>query len=668
MNVFGLFFPLRPRTAVVGVGRICPAHFRHRPIDRLTGTRLVIFARKLDLHRRHDRTAHIDVGHLARIDADIAVTRLPASHALYALTFQGVQPVAVVGGKLRRDVIDLAARKGVERVARADDLETKLFGLHLELFAEAAKIVVLFEIYDVTAVELSGRGIVFVVFVGGDKGTCTYGNSHVTFGLDYLALIGKGTPIHAEFIACDIDLSAVGILLVRRVVMRGRDGKAEVINRFGIGALHGNLQYVVLALVGNGAVVFVGRVPVEIGFVVIMRHLIFLSVDRNGSFVGGMSERNDARNVGIFEPVRHFVLKENFFRLRLELRHDRVGGTPARQNLIEFLLHIIRIYVLDRFFFRIISVEKAHVVEALDDVFIVLAVDFFVLRRNEALVIEKLEYVVFEMLIVRPFFIGQAVALQIVSVLRRLEIGFQLFFEKLADTVVVVGKHVAVIGGAVFPLRGVAHGGGIVARRIPFLDKVEHLLLGHVIRRRGGIILFTRLDIDIDQFLPAAVGKGNRLLGGVRFGALIGLHSVGVKSLDFGRIHGGRTRINGIEILVHIEEHVVHREGIAVGEQNVVFQYKRIDGIAVRLRNFVIEHHGRFVFAAGRISVVVRSQHADLRHADNVHIGARRRIKRIEQAVQLLRHQNDTVLLVFLLTARKRITGGRDEHCAQRKR
>lgn len=108
----------------------------------------------------------------------------------------------------------------------------------------------------------------------------------------------------------------------------------------------------------------------------------------------------------------------------------------------------------DRFFFRIISVEKAHVVEALDDVFIVLAVDFFVLRRNEALVIEKLEYVVFEMLIVRPFFIGQAVALQIVSVLRRLEIGFQLFFEKLADTVVVVGKHVAVIGGAVFPSGG----------------------------------------------------------------------------------------------------------------------------------------------------------------------------------------------------------------------
>lgn len=92
----------------------------------------------------------------------------------------------------------------------------------------------------------------------------------------------------------------------------------------------------------------------------------------------------------------------------------------------------------DRFFFRIISVEKAHVVEALDDVFIVLAVDFFVLRRNEALVIEKLEYVVFEMLIVRPFFIGQAVALQIVSVLRRLEIRFpSSFLKRLADTVVV---------------------------------------------------------------------------------------------------------------------------------------------------------------------------------------------------------------------------------------
>lgn len=135
-----------------------PSPLSTSPIDRLTGTRLVIFAGKLDLHRRHDRTAHIDVGHLARIDADIAVTQLPAGHALYSLTFQGVQPVAVVGGKLRRDVIDLAARKGVERVARADDLETKLFGLHLELFAEAAEIVVLFEIYDVTAVELSRRG------------------------------------------------------------------------------------------------------------------------------------------------------------------------------------------------------------------------------------------------------------------------------------------------------------------------------------------------------------------------------------------------------------------------------------------------------------------------------------------------------------------------------
>ena len=170
---------------------------------------------------------------------------------------------------------------------------------------------------------------------------------------------------------------------------------------------------------------------------------------------------------------------------------------------------------------------------------------------------------------------------------------------------------------------------------------------------RGGC-LHLRVE-EVDHLVDTRAGAGVRLrcdevIAVVR-GRTDRLRSVLGKTEDVGGVQRVRTRVNGIEINIIVEQHVFHRQRLSVGEFDAVLQHEVVGhGIVLVLDDLVILDNDGFVVAVCHLHFAVdilRTQHTDLRHTDDRTVGSRGVEKRVEQAVKLFGHNDKGVTAVF---------------------
>ena len=140
--------------------------------------------------------------------------------------------------------------------------------------------------------------------------------------------------------------------------MRGRDGEPEVIDCLGVGAVDGDLQYVVLVRRDGGAV-----------RIVIVRDRVILAVYADLGGVGGVAEGNDAGDVGIekFSVVAQPVAQEDTRCIRRVQRLQRACRAPLGEDGVQSGSDRVVVHALDGSFTRGVAVDDARVVELFHD-------------------------------------------------------------------------------------------------------------------------------------------------------------------------------------------------------------------------------------------------------------------------------------------------------------
>ena len=112
------------------------------------------------------------------------------------------------------------------------------------------------------------------------------------FRLNNVALESAACKFHAELIVRNVDRSAVRILFVCGIIVRGRNGKIETIDSLRINAVYGDLKNFVFVIILCRTV-----------RIVFMCNGIFFIVYRDFRFVCRMTEGLNTRNVLIFQAT-----------------------------------------------------------------------------------------------------------------------------------------------------------------------------------------------------------------------------------------------------------------------------------------------------------------------------------------------------------------------------
>ncbi|CCZ94415.1 unknown [Corallococcus sp. CAG:1435] len=134
---------------------------------------------------------------------------------------------------------------------------------------------------------------------------------------------------------------------------------------------------------------------------------------------------------------------------------------------------------------------------------------------------------------------------------------------------------------------------------------------------------------------------------------------------DIGGIDCTASRVGGVKVHIQVEQHVLHCERRAVGKLYVVFQHKVVGCCLVHVGradsdDFQILCHHRFVVAVHNVAVFVVTDHAYLRHADNVAVRCGCGKEGIEHLVHFLRGKHQLVRFVVVILFVGIIVAGSD--------
>ena len=217
----------------------------------------------------------------------------------------------------------------------------------------------------------------------------------------------------------------------------------------------------------------------------------------------------------------------------------------------------------------------------------------------------------------------------------------QFFLEELQGVVIVL---LEVLGRDLGGI--VADGAGIAGADLVALDGSAHILVADLIGD-GSLQLAVK---EVHQLVDAGLGPGGGLIGDQIVAVIAaGAHSLGAvlaEAHNIGGVHGVGAGVDRIQIHIHVEQHVLHGQRMAIGIEDTVLQHEGVgSGVAVFHDLIVLDHHG-FVIAVGDLYFTVYilgRQHADLGHTDNGAIGGRGGEEGIEQAIQLIGHDNESV-------------------------
>ena len=177
----------------------------------------------------------------------------------------------------------------------------------------------------------------------------------------------------------------------------------------------------------------------------------------------------------------------------------------------------------------------------------------------------------------------------------------------------------------------------------------DHLLGSGGIRALGSSC--ANRVVEVDQLVQTVLCAACSCVGQsvvIVVGTALGLGSVVLQTDDIGGVHGGGAGVNGIQIHVHIEEHVLHGQGMTVGELDIVLDNKGVlGGVAIIIvdNGIVLDNNSLAVTAGnGDLTVLVAGgQHTDLRHGNNGAVIGAGGKEGIEQAVQCLGHDNKCI-------------------------
>ena len=221
-------------------------------------------------------------------------------------------------------------------------------------------------------------------------------------------------------------------------------------------------------------------------------------------------------------------------------------------------------------------------------------------------------------------------------------VGLQLLAEQLEGILIVRQQILAGhLGGIVGDGRFVA-----TADRIG-LDGGLHGLVAHLFGGRGLQLRVKQVDQLVDAGLGAGAGlRGDQIVaviggGAHRLGAILG------QTHDLGGIQGVGAGVDRIQIHIVVEQHVLHGQGVTVGELDAVFQHEGVgDGAIVILHDVVVLHDHGLVVTIGHLDLTVHilgGQHTDLGHGHDGAIRRRGGKERVEQTVQLIGHNDKSI-------------------------
>ena len=630
-------------TAVVAalILGVCPGDGGHGPVDGLGGTRGVVGQGQAGIHGAHDGLTDIDVGHLTRVDTDVTVAQLTGGGLLDALGGHAVELVDVVLGELGSDEVDRAVAQHVQGVGGGDHLIADL----LDLGRAHEEVMVGLEVDHVVAEEGGTLGVVAVVCVGRHVSTRAHGDLDVTGRLDDGGHELVGAVFHAELIVGDIHGVALG------VVVLGSHREGEVPDSLGVGALDGDLEDVVLLGVDGSAV-----------GVVVVCHGVGAVLGGHGGDVGGVTQGNDARDVGHSQlAVLDVGVEDDLLGGGGVAGQQLLGGSPVHQDGVQLLVDLGIVDVLDGGFLILHHVGVVVAGDLLDlglDVLVVLVL--LVLDGDVALGVHE----------------GGDLIELARGLVGLLQIGL------LGGDVVGIELLVEVLEGQLVVGQQVVHGdlGGIIgnsllvaAGQAVHLDGGHHLIIGRAVAALGGGL--THLLVEVDQLVDTVLGTVGSLLGDLVVGTAVpradGLGAVVPQTQNVGGVHSGGAGVDGIQIHVQVEHDVLDGQGMTVGVGDAVLDDEGVGGVvggAVVDHVVVLDHHGVLV-AAGHHDLtvyVVGAQHTDLGHAHDGAVSAGGGEEGVEETVQLLGHDDQSVGLSAALVGAGREEGDRAQAHDQR--
>ena len=201
---------------------------------------------------------------------------------------------------------------------------------------------------------------------------------------DFTLKIGT-CKLHSELIVGNIDRTSVGIFAVRGIIVRGSDGKAEIINSFGVCPVDGNLQHIVFVSVAGNPVFIV----VVSDFI---RHAVHFYTFRRG----GVSQRYDPLDVRENKRtvISYTIMQNNIFCRRGILGKQRSRRSPLSQNFMKIISHFISVNSVDSSVLGRIILYIFFSVEFFNLGLILSSFDLTIFRRYIIFIEEEFEYVV----------------------------------------------------------------------------------------------------------------------------------------------------------------------------------------------------------------------------------------------------------------------------------
>ena len=342
------------------------------------------------------------------------------------------------------------------------------------------------------------------------------GNAHFMTCIDDFVHKGLRPVLDAE-VSLEVELCD---MLRVRIVVHGRDAEREVPYCFRVYVVDCYRKHFV-AVLDRAVLVVGGR---AVGFAV-YRHGFFTVCEL------------DARNVGEFSFLIFIVLFHCVVR-KIVVELNR--GIPVLQHLGDRLGNFVRVNGVYRLLLRPLLQIRGVVYERRGKLALLLV------PRYVTLVVEEHLDVGGEGLVYVALFVGERSILVSVEGIRI--VAFKLLLEKLNRLVEIFDNVFRRFVRSIVIFEISAHS-----------RLVERGVLVENFFRRGHKRVYSRLRFELVFFHKVV------LLGFVGF-----LRAVFFKSDYVGRIHRARTGVGGVEIDVHIEQHVLNREGRTVREFDVI--------------------------------------------------------------------------------------------------
>ena len=645
----GLGIVLAVVVLVLALG-VCPGNLGHIPHNLGSGTGLVVADRQRGVHSAHNGSTQVHIFHVLCVDADVAVTQLVSGHLLEAAGLHLGQLAVVQGGHLGADVVDGAFLQRIDGVVGGNDLVTDLLDLGVvDLLANGLEVGISLEVDNVVLVEVFCLGVVAVVDVGALVGAGAHGQLDVLGGLDHIAHKLEAGETNTELVVSDVN----GILLVITVVVLGSDGQGEVPNSLGVNALDGNLQDVVLIGIGGSAKLVVGGSDGVLGAV---------DGDLLASHIG-VAQGNDTGDVLDLQAVSgHTCVQQNFLSLCGELGLQLAGGCPQGQNLIQLGGDVVVEDVLDSLFHGIDRLLIVAGGQLLDLGAVGLAVGLAPLDGNIAFHAHELEDGVLELGTGLVGFVGEGLLCGGI-------VTGQLSLEQL-HSVLIVSQQVLV-----GDFSGVVGDGSLIAGAqliVVILNDFLHISDADI--GNAGLLLFCLEQVDqLQQTVLSSLGSGriDSLVAAAGTGQSL-LGSVLSQTDDVGGVHGIGTGVNGVQIHIVVEQNVLHGQGVAVRELDAVLQNEVVGYGAVIVGDdcVVLSCNGLVLaISDGDLAVFVAgADHADLGHSNDGAVICGGGIEGVEQAIQILGHNNESIYLTGIVLLTTGEHGHRaHEHCNAQK-